>query len=591
MKKRKGTVILFVIVAILYGLWMELSHNTVWGWALAIAVMAGFFLFYKIKLSGLKWFLRLAGWVGFFAALFVVFKISYPPYALAPAVNVKNPETTDVITIAQGELQGVFNGDETVEVYTGIPYAKPPVGELRWREPEEADSWEGTRLCDHFAPRFMQKENSALWDSLVMLVIYNHFNWFDPNDNWREAMSEDALYVNVWKPAGDVTDCPVIFFIHGGSLQTGTPSYDQYNGEAFAKRGIVFVDFGYRLNVFGYYADETLAAESPNGTTGNYGLLDQIMALRWVNENIEAFGGDPDNITIAGESAGSSSVNAICASPLAKGLFRRAIGESSGICINDPYHTFRPYEEALEMKQTVYDAMKASSIEELRKIDAKTLVKAAGEYNSMTVDGYALPEQPVLIYQKGENNEEALLNGYNGAEADVFTIMGTKITKENYLESLEEHLGDCADEIAELYPAGDDPKAQYNDVMSAAWFAYSHYTWSRYMASEGRPVYEYWFTRENKGLSDNHAGELPYFYGNLATQPQNYVESDYTLSETIMDYIENFVRTGDPNGDGLPVWKDFSEDETKVLELGDQIEMTTDTNLKLYDILDLAQGF
>ncbi len=173
----------------------------------------------------------------------------------------------------------------------------------------------------------MQSENSTLWNSLVSLVIYNHFNWFDPGDNYREDMSEDALYVNIWKPEGDVSDCPVLYFIHGGSLQTGQPSYDQYNGEAYARRGIVFVDFGYRLNVFGYFSDEDLISESPNGTTGNYGLLDQIKALEWVNDNISAFGGDPGNITIAGESAGSSSVNAICISPLAKGLFRRAIGE------------------------------------------------------------------------------------------------------------------------------------------------------------------------------------------------------------------------------------------------------------------------
>ena len=589
MKKKRGIIILFVIVAILYALLLELSKNTVWGWGIFAGIMAAFLILRQKVLQDKKILVRLLSWLGLFAALFLVYRISYPPYARVPAVSTKNPEKTEVITVAQGDITGVFNGDKTVEVYTGIPYAKPPVGERRWKEPEEPDAWEGTLVCDHFAPKFMQKEKSTLWDSLVGLVIYNHFSWFDPEDNYREAMSEDALYANVWKPAGEVSDCPVIFYVHGGSLQTGSPSYDQYNGEAFAKRGIVFVDFGYRLNVFGYYADEALAEESENGTTGNYGLLDQLAALRWVHENIDAFGGDPDNITIAGESAGSSSVNAICVSPLAKGLFRRAIGESSGIAVNHPYHTFRDFSEALEMKSEVQAQMGVSTIEELRSIDADKLVAAAGEYNSMTVDGYAIPEQPALIYHKGENNEEALLSGFNASEADVFTILGTKVTKENYMETLTEYFDDYADEIAALYPAGEDPKGQYNTIMGGAWFAYSHNVWSRYMAEEERPVYEYYFTRANRGLSNNHAGELPYFYGNLDTQPQNYTPYDYELSETIMDYIENFARNGDPNGAGLPAWDAFSMDQTKVMELGDQVGMTADPFLSLYDILDMAQ--
>ena len=589
---RIGAVIIYIIVLVLYAFLIELSQNTVAGWIAATVVFVLFAFFYHRFLSEKKWFLRLGAWLGLLLVLFCIYKISYPPYALAPAVMGKSMGETDVITIAQGDLTGVYDATGNVEVYTGIPYAKPPVGELRWREPQAADGWDGVRTCDHFAPRFLQMENSTLWDSLVMLVIYNHFNWFDLHDNYRETMSEDALYVNVWKPAGDVSDCPVLFFIHGGSLQRGTPAYDQYNGEAFAKRGIVFVDFAYRLNIFGYFADEALAAESENGTTGNYGLLDQIAALRWVHDNISAFGGDPDNITIAGESAGSSSVNAICVSSLAKGLFRRAIGESSGIAVNRPYHTFRSYEEQLKLKQAVYDAAGVSDIKGLRNTDAKTLISASGSYDSMTVDGYAIPEQPALIYQRGENNEEALLNGYNATEADVFTILGTTVrSSEDYSNILREKLGAAAaEELAVLYPAGSSPKKQYNIVVGAAWFAYSHNTWSRYMAAEGRPVYEYIFTRENPGLSTNHAGELPYFYGNLHTQPQNYDEWDYALSDTIMDYIVNFVTSGDPNGDGLPVWQDFGADETKILELGDTVEMINDPYLEIYEILDRSQG-
>ncbi|MCR5404560.1 MAG: carboxylesterase family protein [Butyrivibrio sp.] len=587
-KKNIGFIVVFSVAAVLYILALELSKNTLWGWALAIAALTIMYILYTKFFSEKKWYIKVLSFICMFVVLFGIYRISYPPYRLMPAVSVKNPGATEVIRVAQGELTGVYNADNTVEVFTGIPYAKPPVGELRWKEPQEPESWEGVRVCDHFAPRFMQPQRQPMADSVVGLVVYNNFAWFDPTDNYQEAMSEDALYLNVWKPEGDVSKCPVLFYIHGGSLQTGSPSFSHYNGEAYAKRGIVFVDFGYRLNIFGYFADEELAEESANNTTGNYGLLDQIQALKWVHENISAFGGDPDNITIAGESAGSSSVNAICVSPLAKGLFRRAIGESSGICTNKPFHTFRPYDEALEMKKKVYDTFGAGSIEELRSIDAKELVKAAGEYNSMTVDGYAIPRQPAEIYRSGENNEEALLNGYNAAEADVFTLFG-KVTGDNYAELLKDELGDCAEQLVKLYPPGDDPKAQYDDIMSAAWFSYSHYTWSRYMAKEGRPVFEYYFTKDNKGLGTNHAGELPYFYGNLASMPQNFTESDYELSETIMDYIENYVRTGNPNKEGLPKWDDFSEDETRILELGSDIRMVTDVNLDIYQILDTIE--
>ncbi len=591
-RKRIGAAIASAVVFVIYALLLELSQNTVAGWVMAVIATVIFVFFYNRFFVRKKLFVRLVSWAALFLLFFIIYKVSYPPYALVPAVRGKSAGTTGVISIAQGDLTGVYDGTGEVEVYTGIPYAAAPVGSLRWREPQPAGGWDGVRACDHFAPRFLQTENSTLWDSLVMLVIYNHFNWFDLHDNYRETMSEDALYVNIWKPAGYVSGRPVLFFIHGGSLQRGTPSYDQYNGEAYAKRGIVFVDFAYRLNVFGYFADEALAAESKNGTTGDYGLLDQIAALRWVHDNIEAFGGDPDNITIAGESAGSSSVNAICVSPLAKGLFRRAIGESSGIAVNRPYHTFRSYEDALGLKQAVYDAAGVSDIEGLRNTDTATLIAAGESYDSMTVDGYAIPEQPALIYQRGENNEEALLNGYNSTEADVFTILGTTVsTEEDYENILREKLGSAAaEELAVLYPAGPAPKKQYNNVIGAAWFAYSHNTWSRYMAAEGRPVFEYRFTRENKGLSTNHAGELPYFYGNLHTQPQNYDERDYELSDTIMDYIVNFATNGDPNGDGLPVWQDFSEDETMLLELGDTVEMKTDPYLALYEVLDRSQG-
>ena len=599
-KKKRGVFFtaVFVIAAVVFAVLIELSKNTLLGWALGAVLFAVFFIIRPVMMDK-KWYIRLCSWLVLFVMLFVVYKITYPPYKQVPAVAVKNPEVTDVVSVAEGDLTGVYNKDKSVEVYAGIPYAKPPVGELRWKETQAPEPWEGVRACDKFAPMSMQTEDSTLWNSLVRMYIYKDFHLFDPTDNYREAKSEDSLYLNVFKPAGDISDAPVLVYIHGGSLKTGQSYYKEFNGESYAKRGIVFVSITYRLNIFGYYANDELIVESPNHTTGNYGLLDQVQALKWINANIASFGGNPDNITIAGESAGSSSVNALCVSPLSEGLFRRAIGESSGIVARTPYHTFRTMDAALEMGQNVLSEFRKDSVEKLREVPAEKLVLTQYSHDSMTVDGYAIAEQPYLTYEKGENHEEALLSGFNEHEADVFNILGNDVTAENYEAKVREYFdrfeidpsNDTGSKVLELYPLNEkDVMEPYNALLSGTWFAYSHDLWSRYMAAEGRPVYEYYFTETNPGLSTNHAGELPYFYGNLDTIPHNYDEVDYKVSDTIMSYIVNFCTTGDPNGEGLPGWPDFSQDKSLVLELGDEIKMVKNPFLDLYDVLDDAQG-
>ena len=416
-------------------------------------------------------------------------------------------------------------------------------------------------------------------------------------------MSEDSLYLNIWKPAGELQNAPVLFFIHGGSLTGGQTWYSEYNGEALAKQGIIVVNCAYRLGVFGYYANEALAAEDPTGTTGNYGLLDQIKALEWVNENIASFGGDPHNITVAGESAGSSSVNAICVSPLAKGLFCRAIAESSGIAAKVPYHTFRTMREALETGMEIQNEFGADSMAALRAIPAEKLVNTKFVNSAMTVDGYAIKEQPFLTYEKGENNEEALLNGFNAHEADLF-FFSTKVTKENYAEVLQEVAGDYADEVAQLIPpkaqdpayklplveAGGDAKGSADEVYSAAWFTYSHHVWSRYLLAQGKPVYLYYFTKDNRSLGSNHAGELPYAFGTYGHHAKLYDESDAALSAIMQSYWLNFVKTGDPNGEGLPYWPQLQEDPAKALELGENVRVIEAPNQALYQILDQYQN-
>ena len=396
-------------------------------------------------------------------------------------------------------------------------------------------------------------------------------------------------------------DLPVLVFIHGGSLMTGQSSTLHYRGESLAKKGIVFVNITYRLGVFGYYTNEELAAESPNGTTGNYGLLDQIEALKWVNKNISAFGGDPNKVTIAGESAGSSSVNALCVSPLAKGLFRYAIGESSGITPKVPFHTFRSFEATKKMGSDILEEFGVKSAAELRNIPAEELVETKFQNSAMTVDGYAITEQPYLTYEKNKNNEKALLNGFNSHEANVFNLF-TKVDKEQYSRQLVEMFGQYGKEVEKLYPydsipldysflveAGGEAKGTIDHVLGGTWFAYSHYKWSEYVADQNKPVYEYCFSKDNRSLRANHGGEMPYAYGNLDKHARLYDEEDFALSEAMQSYWVNFVKTGNPNGEGLPEWQEFSADRTKVLDFDKEIKMKENMYNDLYKIIDKYQ--
>ncbi|WP_242824264.1 carboxylesterase/lipase family protein [Pseudobutyrivibrio ruminis] len=541
---------------------------------------------------------NLITWVAFIGILCANYLLTSPPYKNVPAVDNKNPDVTEVVHVAQGDLTGVYNADHSVKVYAGIPYAKPPVGELRFKEPQAPDSWNSVRTCDAFGPMAMQPRSNTLYDSLSHILGWHDYQ-VKLGDEYIEPMSEDCLYLNVFAPE-DVGDepLPVIFYIHGGSLTTGQSSYTEYRGEDLAKRGVIVVNFAYRLGVFGYYTADDLKSESPNNTTGNYGLLDQIAALNWVKDNIAAFGGDPDRITIAGESAGSSSVNAICVSPLTEGLFNYAIAESSGILAYKPFHTFRDYSEAIEQGNMVREEFNAKSSMELRDIPAEELVKTASNQSAMTVDGYAIVEQPYLTYEKGENHEKALLNGFNAKEADAFNL-GIKATAENYEELLAEDIGDYASDMAKVVPADSpqrdqhfivdamgDAKGALNQAYSAIWFSYSHYLWNNYMVKQGKPAYEYYFTKTNNSLSNYHAGEIPYAYGNLWRHPGLYNEDDYKLSDIMQQYFVNFAKTGDPNGEGLPKWEARTVSNNQLLQLDTDIKMTDDPNKKLYKVID-----
>ncbi len=602
-KKNKISVfyIILLILAALIGFTvLELGKNTLIGWGLVLAFLIGFIVLEVFKTRKNGFFIHFLLCVCFIGVIAGAFALSTPPYKCVPAVDAKNPEVTEIVSVNEGDLTGVFNDDKSVEVYAGIPYAAPPVGNLRWKEPQPAEKWEGVKACDTFAPMSMQKRDSEVMNSLTKLFGYNYFD-ISLKDNYREAVSEDSLYLNIWKPAGDIKNAPVLFFIHGGSLTSGQPSFSEYRGEDLAKKGIIVVNFGYRLNVFGYMANEELAKESDNETTGNYGLLDQIAALKWVNENIASFGGDASKITIAGESAGSSSVNALCVSPLAKGLFRYAIAESSGITPKVPYHTFRSFAEALSEGRKTMNDFGAKSIEDLRKIPAEELLNTTANNSAMTVDGYAITRQPYLTYEKGENNEQALLNGYNANEADVFNLF-SEINDKEYKEALNELFGKYADDVLEIYPAdsrgldykiiidkGGNAKGAYNKILGGTWFAYSHKKWSDYMAAQNKPVYFYYFGKDDSALRAYHAGELPFAYGNLWRHKNAYTDEDFALSEQMQNYWVNFVKTGNPNGNELPQWERYTGEQNKILQLDTEVKMIDDSYNELYGIIDKAQ--
>lgn len=499
---------------------------------------------------------------------------------------VTNSFYTDVVEVNGGKIRGMYSEDGLVEIYAGIPYAAPPVGKLRWKEPQNVEPWEGVKDCVSFAPMAMQKRNSAIYDFLADDIVLKK------RDRTRNApMSEDCLYLNVYAPTGfnpnSDEKLPVLMYIHGGSLRGGSSYFESYDGESIAHDGVVVVTIAYRLGVFGYFAHEDLAKESQNGTTGNYGLLDQIKALEWVYENIGSFGGDNQCITIAGESAGSSSVNAVCASPLAKGMVKRAIAESSGLVIPVPPHTFRTMEDAQKTGNAIMNEFGCSSIDELRNVNAEILIKTKYENTAMTLDGYALVESVWDTYKNSRNNEEALLNGYNYHDGDLFAL-GSGITSvKKYREVLQRTFGDYTDEVIRLFPAknGNEARKQYYHIFSAVTFGYQHRNWSNVLASHNVPVYEYFFTMQNKCLSDHHSGEMIYAYGNVP-DTRYYTKADYDLERIMKSYWVNFIKTGNPNGVGLPEWKTVNEMPGYVIELGSNIKMRPEEWHELYKVID-----
>ena len=588
----KAKKVLFVIfTALVFALMLvvlELNKNTLLGFILAAALCAGFCVLHRLIVKKRdKWFLRLASWVGWIALFSGVLMLTYPPVQSVPATE-KSGGATEVVTVAQGKLRGVYNGDKSVEVFAGIPFAKPPVGELRWREPQDPEPWEGVLNADTFAPMSMQPQDSPVIDSLTHIIGYHDYE-LTLADNCTRPASEDSLYLNIWKPSGKAEGLPVLVYFHGGSLKTGQPWFADYNGEPLAEKGVVVVNAGYRLGIFGFFASEELAAESENGTTGNYGLLDQIKALEWVRDNIKAFGGDPSNVTVAGESAGAACVSALCTSPLAKGLFERAVLESSTMASVTPPHSFRLLSEAEDAGKETLERFGCRTVEELRSVPAQELVGEAENHHHITIDGYALTETPYISYMKGIHNEKAILHGYNSEESGPFIVFD-RADLNNYEEKVRTYFGSYADAILKLYPAETDEEADRNwaKVFGAVYFDYPHYCLNRFAVQNKIPVYEYVFSKDNGRLGAWHSGEIVYFYGNIPDGSALYAERDRELSAQMLGYLSSYAHNGDPNSEGLPEWKQNTGSDS-VMSFGDSTEMIPEREHELFAILDLME--
>lgn len=583
-----GALLLLAIILFLF----DLLNGPLFLFILALVAWVGLVISSVLLLSKRIPF-RLIPWGAFIASMALLIPFSTPSVEPRSATLFPNPEKTEVLHLANGAVQGAYTKDKAVEVYAGIPYAKPPVGELRWKETEPVEDWEGVRDCTFFAPKSMQQRANPLTDTLV--DIYAEQSWHPDYQMYPvEPTSEDSLYLNIWRPASFSGSLPILVYIHGGSLTHGSSAKADYNGETMARNGVIMITIAYRLGVFGYFAHPDLIEESPNDTTGNYGLLDQIEALRWIQNNADYFGGDKTKVTIAGESAGSSAVSALCASPLAAGLFKRAIGESSSVVSAIPPHTFRSLDKALEVGQEVMEEFKCHSIDELRNVPAEKLVNTQSTNSSMTVDGYALPRTPHEIYEDGLNNEEALLNGYNVKEADAFVVptflfdpTNSKNIRERLVSYFDEEAAEAlmaayADEISK------DAFTAFNSIISAYWFMQPHVDWSKMSLASGSDVYRYQFTKENGYYGTYHSGEMIYCYGNLDKSSQQfaYDASDWELSSKMVSYWANFVKTGDPNGEGLPSWPKWTGENDPLMELNVEPKPIEETAKKAYPILD-----
>jgi para-nitrobenzyl esterase len=456
-------------------------------------------------------------------------------------------------TTADGLLEGVVSADGKVRAFKGIPYAAPPVGPLRWKPPQPVPPWNGVRPAVAYGARAMQ---GHIWDDMF---------FFD------DGPSEDCLYLNVWRPEGHPdAKLPVMVWIHGGGFIAGATSEPRQDGARLCRKGVVVVSMNYRMGVFGFLAHPELTAESPDKSSGNYGLMDIIAALEWVQRNIAGFGGDPGNVTIFGESAGSAAVNALMAAPRARGLFHRAIGESGTIL-----RAARPYPVRAEAEEYGEQFTRAtygtSSLAELRALPAErllapTLPEPRPRFG-LIIDGAVLVADARAVFGTGRQAPVPLLAGWNRDEAGAGALFGdTQPGHANYATSARERFGRQADEFLRVYPATSDAEAKRLAEDFGTDDRVGHPTWKwleLHRVTTGAPVFRYLFDQPlplpagapaDATPRAPHAGEIEFVFQALESKDLPWRESDHAVAELMATYWTNFAKTGNPNGPGVPAW-------------------------------------
>jgi para-nitrobenzyl esterase len=469
--------------------------------------------------------------------------------------------------------------ESQLSVYKGVPFAVPPVGDLRWRPPAHVAPWTGIRKADTFAPACMQVGVSM------------------PGET-PPAVSEDCLYLNIWTPAKTVQEqLPVIVWIHGGGYKNGSASMPLYWGDRLAHKGVVVVTIAYRLGPLGFLAHPELTRESAHRSSGNYGLLDQIAALEWIQSNIAAFGGDPKCVTIAGQSSGAISVSILMASPRARGLFQRANGESGGLF--EPLQLAPGYllVNAERDGEKFAVSLGVASLQELRRLPAAALLSGkADDVSHPVVEPYVLPVTPYEAFASAQQNDVPLLIGSNAEEARALVDV-THVKAATFDSDLEHSFGPLPPAIAAAYPHGTDEEARQArlDLERDLRFGWDMWAWARLQAGTGRnQVYYYLFRQQPpfpvgsvyEGWGASHFAELWYVFDHLDQAPWRWSTADRKVADEISSYWVNVAKWGNPNGPGLPPWPAFANADSKVLYLGDPITVGGVANIKSLNVFD-----